>query len=81
MVHFLSAMQHHVTADMVRDVALSHRGGVHQLGQHFAQYLPLRIVQTTFEMPSIVEMLCWPRHLEHDPAHQWLRDILFEQEE
>lgn len=48
--------------------------------EHFAQYLPLRIVQTPFEMPPIVEMLCWPLHLEHDPAHQWLRGVLFEQE-
>jgi DNA-binding transcriptional LysR family regulator len=48
--------------------------------EHFAKYLPLRIVDAEFEMPSIVEMLCWPRHLEHDPAHQWLRDMLIDQE-
>jgi LysR family transcriptional regulator, nod-box dependent transcriptional activator len=48
--------------------------------EHFAQYLPLRIVQAQFEMPPIVEMLCWPRHLEHDPAHQWLRGVLIDQE-
>jgi LysR family transcriptional regulator, nod-box dependent transcriptional activator len=48
--------------------------------EHFAQYLPLRIVQAQFEMPPIVEMLCWPRHLEHDPAHHWLRSVLIEQE-
>ena len=48
--------------------------------EHFAQYLPLRIVQIQFEMPSIVEMLCWPLHLEHDPAHRWLRGVLFDQE-
>jgi LysR family transcriptional regulator, nod-box dependent transcriptional activator len=48
--------------------------------EYFAQYLPLRVVQVQFEMPSIVEMLCWPRHLEHDPAHQWLRGVLIDQE-
>lgn len=48
--------------------------------EYFAQYLPLRIVQANFEMPSIVEMLCWPRHLEHDPAHQWLRGVLMAQQ-
>lgn len=48
--------------------------------EHFAQYLPLRIVPAKFEMPPVVEMLCWPRHLEHDPAHQWLRAVLITQE-
>jgi len=48
--------------------------------EHFARYLPLRMVQIQFEMPPIVEMLCWPLHLEHDPAHRWLRCVLFEQE-
>ena len=44
-----------------------------------AKLLPLRIVKTPFNMPPIVEMMCWPKYLDHDPAHQWLRGVLFEQ--
>ena len=46
--------------------------------EFFAKVLPLRIVKTPFEMPPIVEMMCWPKYLDHDPAHQWLRGVLFE---
>jgi DNA-binding transcriptional LysR family regulator len=44
-----------------------------RLALHFASTLPLRILQPPFDMPPLVEVLAWPRHLEHDPAHAWLR--------
>ncbi len=44
-----------------------------RLASHFAGYLPLRLLEAPFEMPPLVEMMAWPRHLEHDPAHGWLR--------
>ena len=44
-----------------------------RLAQHFAQALPVRLLQAPFEMPPLVEVMAWPRHLEHDPAHAWLR--------
>ena len=47
-----------------------------RLAAHFATYLPLRLLKAPFDMPPLVEVLCWPRHLEHDPAHQWLRGVL-----
>ena len=48
-----------------------------RMAEHFAQHLPLRLIKAPFEMPPLVEVMCWPRHLEHDPAHQWLRNVLF----
>ena len=47
-----------------------------RMAEHFARHLPLRLVEAPFDMPPLIEMLCWPRHLEHDPAHQWLRSVL-----
>lgn len=53
-------------------VATLHR----RLAVHFVQHLPLRLVAAPFEMPALEEVLAWPRHLEHDPAHAWLRQSL-----
>lgn len=53
-------------------VATVHR----RQAEHFAKHLPLRLIDTPFEMPPLVEMLAWPAHLAHDPAHLWLRSIV-----
>lgn len=53
-------------------IATLHR----RMAEHFARYLPVRLVKAPFEMPRVIEMMCWPRHLEHDPAHLWLRESL-----
>lgn len=50
----------------------------HRLAARAAQQLPLRILDAPIELPTLVEMLCWPRHLESDPAHRWLRETVFE---
>ena len=46
------------------------------LAEHFAEALPVRLIKPPFEMPALVEVVCWPRYLDHDPAHQWFRDTL-----
>jgi DNA-binding transcriptional LysR family regulator len=51
-------------------VATVHR----RLAEHFARWLPLALLEPPFEMPPVVETLAWPRHLQHDPAHVWLRE-------
>lgn len=43
---------------------------------HFARHFPLRLMDTPFAMPPVVEMMSWPNHLERDPAHAWLRDVV-----
>ncbi|CCD96072.1 putative Nodulation protein D 3 [Bradyrhizobium sp. ORS 375] len=41
-----------------------------------ARRLPLRILRTEFELPTITERLQWPVHLDKDPANKWLRDMI-----
>ncbi len=53
-------------------VATLHR----RQAEHFAQHLPLRLIDTPFEMPPLIEMLAWPLHMAHDPAHVWLRGVV-----
>ena len=53
-------------------VATLHR----RQADHFAQHMPLRLIATPFDMPPLVEMVAWPAHLDHDPAHLWLRGLL-----
>jgi LysR family transcriptional regulator, nod-box dependent transcriptional activator len=43
---------------------------------HFAERYPLRLLPLPFELPPIVETMAWPRYLESDTAHQWLREIV-----
>ncbi len=53
-------------------VATLHR----RLAEHFVRCLPLRLVEAPFDMPGLTEHMAWPRHLQHDPAHAWLREQL-----
>ena len=55
-------------------VATLHR----RQAEHFTRHLPVRLVDTPFDMPPLIEVVAWPSHLEHDPAHVWLRDIVNE---
>jgi DNA-binding transcriptional LysR family regulator len=45
-----------------------------RLARHFARALPLRLLEPPFDMPPLVETMVWPRHLQNDPAHLWLRE-------
>lgn len=47
-----------------------------RLAHHFARHLPLRVIDPPFAMPALAEVMAWPRHLERDPAHLWLRETL-----
>lgn len=51
-------------------VATVHR----RLAAFSAQALPLQLLDLPFEMPPLREVLAWPRHLQTDPAHAWLRE-------
>lgn len=53
-------------------VATLHR----RQAEHFAQHLPLRLIETPFKMPPLIEVLAWPIYMAHDPAHVWLRGIV-----
>ena len=49
-----------------------------RMAEHFAAYLPLRLLPAPFEMPPLAEVMCWPRHLDRDPAHEWFRRVLLD---
>lgn len=53
-------------------IATLHR----RMAEHFARHLPLRLLDAPFDMPPLAEVMCWPEHLDHDPAHVWFRDML-----
>ena len=55
-------------------IATLHR----RLAMHFVERYPLRLIETPFAMPPLVEVMCWPRYLDQDPAHIWLRQMLAE---
>jgi LysR family transcriptional regulator, nod-box dependent transcriptional activator len=50
-------------------VATVHR----RLAAHSARALPLQVLELPFEMPALQEVMAWPRHLQADPVHTWLR--------
>lgn len=51
-------------------VATLHR----RMARHFAAQHPLRLVEAPFDMPALTEVMVWPRHLQNDLAHRWLRE-------
>ena len=53
-------------------VATMHR----KQAEYFARYFALRLLETPFELPALVEVMSWPAHLDADPAHLWLRQCI-----
>ncbi len=53
-------------------IATVHR----RLAEHFARHLPLRVLDAPFDMPALVEVMAWPRYLDRDPAHVWVRGVV-----
>lgn len=49
-----------------------------RLAIYFSRLLPVRLVDVPFDMPPLVETLTWPKHLDDDPAHRWMRRMLLE---
>ncbi|MDQ5897898.1 MAG: LysR family transcriptional regulator [Pseudomonadota bacterium] len=50
----------------------------HRLAQLYASLMPLRMLPTPFEMPTLRLVMQWTHHQEHDMAHAWLRQQLLE---
>ena len=49
-----------------------------RMARHFVAHHPLRMLEAPFEMPALTEVMIWPRHLQLDPAHVWLRQQIME---
>ena len=47
-----------------------------QVARDAAQYLPLQILPLPVDVPSVDVSMVWHERRQHDPAHQWLRDVL-----
>jgi DNA-binding transcriptional LysR family regulator len=51
-------------------VATLHR----RLAEYAVRHLPLRLLEAPVDVPPLVETMAWPRHMQNDPAHAWLRE-------
>ncbi|NIB43423.1 LysR family transcriptional regulator [Pseudomaricurvus alkylphenolicus] len=48
---------------------------MHQrLAEYYARYLPIRVLPTPVDLPTMHEHLQWHRALENDPLHRWVRN-------
>ena len=45
-----------------------------RLAQHYAQYLPIRLLPTPVTLPVMREQIQWHRAMENDPLHRWVRE-------
>jgi len=48
------------------------------LADYYARLLPIKILEHSFELPSIVEGLQWNRFADSDPGMAWMRQVLAE---
>jgi LysR family transcriptional regulator, nod-box dependent transcriptional activator len=55
-----------------RRIATVHR----RLAELYARYLPLRLLEPPFELPSLTEAMQWHKDFGDDPGRAWLRGIM-----
>lgn len=53
-------------------IATMHR----RMAEELAARFPIKIFAAPFDMQSVTEVMVWPRYLDEDPAHRWLRDTV-----
>lgn len=47
-----------------------------RMAQEMVKRYPVKLLPAPFELQSITEFLVWPRYLDEDPAHKWLRSTI-----
>jgi DNA-binding transcriptional LysR family regulator len=47
-----------------------------RLAERMAMTHPVKLLPAPFEMQPLREFMVWPRYLDEDPAHRWLRDTI-----
>jgi DNA-binding transcriptional LysR family regulator len=67
-MNFNSVPQHIVGS---RRVATIHR----RLAEYYARYLPLKILEPPYELPSLTEAVQWHRLFDADAGNLWLRTL------
>lgn len=45
-----------------------------RLAEYYAQYLPIRLLPTPVELPTMREQIQWHRAQQNDPLHRWVRE-------
>lgn len=45
-----------------------------RLAEYYAQFLPIRLLPTPVELPTMQEHIQWHRAMETDPLHRWVRE-------
>lgn len=55
-----------------RRVVTIHR----RLAEKMAAMHPVKLLPAPFEMQPLREFMVWPRYLDEDPAHRWLRESI-----
>lgn len=46
------------------------------IAEEMAQRFPVKLLPAPFEMQPVTEIMIWPRFLDEDPAHKWLRKTI-----
>lgn len=49
-----------------------------RLAQHYAKYMPLKILQLPLEIKPVRMMLQWNKYRNNDPGIQWMRRAIVE---
>ncbi|AJQ92203.1 hypothetical Protein YC6258_00147 [Gynuella sunshinyii YC6258] len=47
-----------------------------RIAREMVKLFPVRIVAAPFDIQPLVEVMAWPRYLNEDPEHEWVRNIL-----
>ncbi|MCM2294017.1 LysR family transcriptional regulator [Allorhizobium sp. BGMRC 0089] len=47
-----------------------------RMAEEMAKRFPVRLFPAPFAIEPLKEYMVWPRYLDEDPAHRWLRDII-----
>ncbi len=47
-----------------------------RMAEALAQRFPVKLLAAPFTMQPLTEVLVWPRYLDDDPAHKWLRNAI-----
>lgn len=53
-------------------VVTTHR----RMASKMAERFPVALLPVPFEMQPLTEVMVWPRYLDEDPAHRWLRTAI-----
>ena len=49
-----------------------------RMAQAYAHQLRLKTLKTPLDLPPLPLYMAWSKSMDHDPAHRWLRDSIYE---